>query len=165
MPLKPNDKKAVREAIADFCLRAEKNQIRWHYTQARPFSGFGREPEQNHANDCSGYCSLAFNYAMHEVGVYMGDPLGMRYSGWGWTGSQIEWLDKHGGPAPVGKYLIGDMAFYGTRWATVHVTICRVAGNRETAVFSSNGNENAPQPTKVGYLDDLVGVWRHGALQ
>lgn len=163
-PLAPNAKKDVRNKIAAYCLAAEKNQVVWNYSQQRPFNGFGVPPQQHHVNDCSGYVSLAFNWAMHETGIYIADPLGYRYSGWGNTGSEYEFLKKY--PTPDDKYLIGDMVIYGSKWNTVHTSICRVAGDRKTAIFSSNGNERAPQPTKIDYHPDpVLGVFRHPQLR
>ena len=112
----------------------------------------------------SGYLALAFDWAMHQTGVYLASPLGAAH-GWGYTGSQLEWLRQNGRYAPPGKYLVGDMAIYGTPSNTVHTTICRKAGTAATAIFSSNGNENAPQPTKLAYHPDpVVGVFRHPGL-
>jgi hypothetical protein len=37
----------IRAAMTDFMLRAEANEAVWHYTQARPFSGIGADPEQD----------------------------------------------------------------------------------------------------------------------
>lgn len=166
MSLTPTQKTKVRGAISDFCRKAEAHQLAWHYTQLRPFHGFGVAADQPHANDCSGYVSLVFNAAMHTTGTYLADPLSYKYSGWGWTGSQIAWLQTHGKRAPAGKWLVGDMVLYGPSASnTVHTAICRVAGDDRTSVWSSNGNEHAPEPVKIGYHPDpIVGVWRHPAL-
>jgi hypothetical protein len=169
IPLEPNAKKRVRLAIADFCARAEASRLKWHYTQARRFGGFGVKPEEHHANDCSGYVSLAFNWAMMTTGVFLDDPLGEHYTGWGYTGTLYEFLKAH--PAPEDKYLVGDIAIFGTPSHTVHTSICRKAGTEKTAIFSSNGHESwsfgsdAPnQTTLEGSHQHLVGVFRHPAL-
>lgn len=170
-PLTPAQKLAVRKAIADFCQRAENNRLRWTYVEQRPFHGFGAPPEQNHVADCSAYVSLAFNWAMHRTGIYLSDPLNEHYSGYGYTGTQYDFLRGH--PAPVDKYLVGDMAIFGTRTNTVHTSICRKAGTRKTAILSSNGhgstifNRDAPEPVTVAAASaaqPLVGVFRHPAL-
>lgn len=162
-PLKPNEKKLVRTVIASFCLKAEVNQLVWNYTDARPFRGFMTPPDQPHANDCSGYDSLAFNWAMHWAKVYVADPLDEHYSGWGNTSTIFEFLKEY--DAPANKYLIGDIALYdlGTRHA--HTTICRKAGSVNTAIFSSNGNESAPEGLRVDYRPGLEGVFRHPQLR
>ncbi len=166
MSLTPTKKQNVRAGMTDYCKRAERNQLRWHYTQARPFHGYGQLPEASHANDCSGYVSLVYAWSMHEAAVYLADPLGQRYSGWGYTGTELEWLRANGKAAPAGKYLVGDIVIYGHSMAdTVHTSVCRTAGTDKTAIFSSHGNENAPQPTNIHYHPDpIVGVWRHPAL-
>lgn len=164
--LKPNEKLAVRKHIADYCRRAEASQVKWNYSQIRPFHGFGVAPELSHVNDCSGYDSLAFNWAMHETGLYLHDPLDERYSGWGNTGSLYEWSLAACTEAPKDKYLVGDWAIYGWANDTVHTSVCRKKGTANTAIFSSNGNQRAPQPTNLHYHPDpLLGVWRHPALR
>jgi hypothetical protein len=167
MPLSPNNKLAVRNAIADFCSDAEAVEWKWSYTQQRPYSGLGKPAGSYHDNDCSSYVALCFHHASHEIGVFMADPLGMRYSGYGYTGSQIKWLKENGSLAPVDKYLIGDMAIWGHSASnTTHTAICRKRGTKETAIWSSHGNEGGPQPVKLGYHPHvLIGVWRHPALR
>ncbi len=167
MALTPTKKQAVRTAITDYCVRAEKNQRAWHYTQARPFHYVQNPAISNVAADCSGYVSMAFHAAMIATKVFIDDPLGQHYSGWGYTGTELEWLRTHGKNVTTGqKYFVGDMVIYGHSASnTVHTSICRTAGTDKTAVFSSNGNENAPQPTNIHYHPDpIVGVWRHPAL-
>jgi hypothetical protein len=170
--LTPTQKLNVRRAIADYCVRAEQNRLRWHYTQQRPFGGFGMPPDVYHANDCSGYVSLAFDHARRLVGVPLSDPLGEHYSGWGYTGTELEFLKAH--PVPLThKLMVGDCAIFGTVQNTVHTSICRTAGNVQTAVFSSNGHESwvfaqdAPEPISLAVekaQQSLVGVFRHPAL-
>ncbi len=171
MPLTPTQKKHVREAITDFCIRAEKARLKWHYTQLRPFGGFGATPEAYHANDCSGLVGLAFNWAMHRTGIYLSDPLAEHYSGWGYTGSEYEFLKAH--PVQPDGYYIGDCAIFGTASNTVHTSICRFGGSTTSAIFTSNGHESwrfdadAPEPISLAHekaQQHLVGVYRHPAL-
>lgn len=165
MKLTPTQKKKFRAALTAYCLKAEAAQVRWNYSQQRPFHGFGVPPGDRHVNDCSGYDALAFYAAMKAAGVWVEDPLGEDWTGYGNTGSQFEWLRTHGKPAPPDKYLVGDMPIYGWTYNTVHTSVCRKAGTALTAIFSSNGNERAPQPTKLNYHPDpVVGVYRHPAL-
>lgn len=162
-PLKPNDKKLLRTVIASYCRKAEEHQLVWNYTMHRPFGGFMDPPDHDHANDCSGYVSLAFNWAMHWAKVYVADPLGHHYSGWGNTSSLFDFLKDY--PAPENKYLIGDVALYDLGTHSAHTTICRKAGTVRTAIFSSNGNESAPQPRALDYRSGLVGPFRHPQLR
>jgi len=166
MPLTPTQKLNVRKSMTDFCNRAELHQWAWHYSQQRPFHGFGEPPEHRHVNDCSGYISLVFNWAMHHTQTYMADPLGYKYSGYGYTGTEVDWLSKHGKKIDNGKYLVGDIAINGTSfYNTDHTFICKKGGTATTALWSSNGNENAPDQVKLNYHPKpLVGVWRHPAL-
>ncbi len=168
--LTPMQKSKVRAAIADYCLRAENARLRWHYTMQRPFTGYGVPPEDYHAADCSSYCALAFDWASRRTGIYLHSPLDAAPN-WGYTGSQYAYLKGH--PAPLNKYLIGDMAIFGTPSNTVHTSICRKAGTAPTAIFSSNGHESwvfatdAPEPISLASemaQQHLVGVYRHPAL-
>src|SRR6267154_4353970 len=109
--LTPIQKKKVRAVISDYCLRSEVNRLKRHYSQHRPIEGYGLEPEQLQSDDCSGFESKVFFYVMHKTHIYLLDPLDERH-GWGYTGSQYEYL-KHT-PAPKDKYLVGDMAIFGT---------------------------------------------------
>lgn len=159
----------IRKAIADFCQRAENNRLRWHYTQARPAHGHGQPPEVYHAADCSIYVSLACFWAQLKTGVHIADPLGEGYNGWGYTGTEYLFLKKH--TAPDDKYLVGDIALWGTASRTIHTSICRKSGTSNTAIFSSNGHESvspnydAPNPTTIANQGlELVGVYRHPAL-
>ncbi len=170
MALTPAHKAAVRKQITLFCLKAEANRLRWHYVQSRPFHGFGQPADAYHVADCSAYVSLVFNWAMHHTGIYLADPLNEHYSGWGYTGTQYDFLRKH--PAPDGKYLVGDMAIFGSPRNTVHTAIVRAAGG-EGAMLSSNGhgstvfNRDAPEPVTVAAAraaQPLVGIFRHPAL-
>lgn len=168
--LTPTQKAAVRKAISDFCQRAETSRLKWTYVEQRPFHGFGVPPEQNHVADCSAYVSLVFNWAMHKTGIYLADPLGEHYSGVGYTGTELETVRAH--PAPDGKYLVGDLAIFGSWSNTVHTAICRKAG-AGNAILSSNGhgstvfNRDAPEPVTVAAASaaqQLVGIFRHPAL-
>lgn len=169
--LTPTQKAKVRREIADFCVRAEGARLKWHYTQQRPFQGFGAAPENRHANDCSGYVGLAFNWAQKRTGVLLHDPLDEDYSGWGYTGTMYEYLK--GNLAPVDKYLVGDIAIFGSRRNTVHTSVCRRKGTAKTSIFSSNGHESwrfdsdAPEPISLASekaQQNLVGVYRHPKL-
>lgn len=161
----PTEKRTVRTAITDYCLRAEAHEAVWHYDQARPFR-YG-QPETPCKADCSGYIGKIFKWA-HEAGVPLADPTGGNYGGFGWTGSLEQWLRAHGSPVTVQGYLVGDIALYGpgghAHTTDSHTTVCRQAGSGATAVWSSNGTEAAPNHHPLHYRPDLVGVWRHPAL-
>ena len=141
MPLPPDVKKAVREEIISFCKLAEQYESRWHYTQNRPFHGFGSAPQTFHYNDCSGYASLIFYWASKHVrhGA-MNDPLDYHYSGYGNTQTALAYLHPH--HAPVDKYRVGDMAIYGTASDTKHMTVCRKNGTGGSSIWSSFGQES-----------------------
>jgi len=162
VPLSPTDKRQFREEIADFCALAESYEARWHYTQARPYSGLGKAPQTFHQDDCSSYCALIFYWAAPHTGVKVSDPLDMHYSGWGNTNTAYAYLKAH--KAPLDKYRIGDMAIYGSASNTKHMTICRKSGDRSTSIWSSFGQEAGPLATKLNYRSDLVGAYRHPAL-
>lgn len=170
-PLTPTKKTKVRTGIAAYCMAAEEARLKWNYAQIRPYSGIGVDPSQHHVDDCSAYIALVFNWVMHKTGIYLLDPLNENYSGLGNTGTSLAFLKVH--PAPADKYLIGDMAIFGTAWHTVHMSICRKAGTSKTAIFSSNGHESwvfnrdAPEPITLASekaRQNLVGVYRHPQL-
>lgn len=161
----PTEKKRVRAAVSNYCRRAEQAQLLWHYSQQRPYTGLGVEPERRHVNDCSSFVALVFHYAMGQTGLYLADPLGYSYGGWGYTGSQLDWLEKHGSRVPLDhRFYTGDMALYGAGFPS-HTTICRYNGLQGAALWSSHGNEGGPNVVKLHYRDDLIGVWRHPALR
>jgi hypothetical protein len=141
----------VRAALADFCERAEAAEELWHYTQQRPYTGLGLEPERYHENDCSSYVALAYYWARQVTKLLVPDPTKYRYSGYGNT-----WDDLDGHPRITsGNYLIGDLAHYDG-----HVTICRRPGNASSAIFSSFGQESGPEPTNLHYRGDFIKVVR-----
>jgi len=162
--LSPSAKLAFRKELAAYCRTAEQYEERWHYSQRRPYTGLGTAPSTWHTDDCSSYVALTFWWAGHHTGHPVSDPLGMHYSGWGFTGSALDFLDAH--QAPEDKYRVGDIAIYGTRSDTVHMTVCRMAGTGTTAIWSSHGQEAGPEPRRdVHYHPKpLVGVYRHPAL-
>lgn len=163
MALPPDAKKALRVELASFCRLAEQFESRWHYSQRRPYTGLGVAPQTYHVDDCSSYVALCFWWAGHHTGHPVADPLAMHYSGWGNTNTSIGYLDAH--PAPRDKYRIGDVALYGISPSnTKHMTVCRKAGDRNTSLWSSFGQEAGPQAVKLHYRGDLLNVYRHPAL-
>lgn len=160
MTLTPTQKKLVRKHIASYCARAETNEAAWHYSQQRPFHYIDSPSAKWVVADCSGYVSIVYHDAMHDLGVFLADPLGMRYTGWGYTGTEEAWLRAHGKRVVAANgYLVGDIAIYDG-----HTTVCRKAGSAAVALWSSFGSERGPLPVKIGYRNDLVGAWRHPAL-
>jgi hypothetical protein len=141
----------VREALSDFCERAEESEELWHYTQRRPFTGFGVAPERTHENDCSSYVIIAYYWARQVTGILVPDPAKYRYAGYGNT-----WDDLDGHMRVYsGNYLVGDLANYDG-----HVTVCRKPGNASGSVWSSFGQESGPEATNLYYRGDLRYVCR-----
>lgn len=174
MSLTPTHKQRFRRGLGAYCLEAELARLRWHYTRARPFDGFGLPASSRHAADCSAYVGLAFFAGRIFAGLSAAavpDPLDERYSGWGYTGTMYAFLRRH--EAPAGRYLIGDIAIFGTPAVTEHTSVCRKAGTVRSAIFSSNGHESwifnrdAPEPISLAHelaQQHLIGVYRHPAL-
>ncbi len=146
----PPDPVRIRAAIADFCRRAEGHEGVWHYTQSRPFRGFGDAPEVIHYGDCSSYCSLAYYWAKQETSLKVPDPTGYNFSGYGNT-----FDDEDGHPRVSAPYQVGDLA----HWEG-HVAICRKPGSASEAIFSSFGREAGPNPVNINYRSDLRFVVR-----
>lgn len=143
--------KKIRDAITDFCLRAEAHEGVWHYSQRRPYLGLGDPPEESHINDCSSYVILAYFWARKVTGLRVPDPSGYNYAGYGNT-----WDDLDGHPRVTsGNYLVGDLAHYDG-----HVTICRKPGTAQTSVWSSHGTEFGPDGMELFYRGDFIKVVR-----
>ena len=141
----------IREAISDFCQRAEAYESLWHYTQRRPFTGLGVEPERTHENDCSSYVILAYYWARKVTGLKVPDPSGYAYAGYGNT-----WDNLDGHPRVTsGNYLVGDLAHYNG-----HVTLCRKPGDANSSVWSSFGTEFGPDGLNLYYRGDFNKVVR-----
>lgn len=159
----PTEKRRLRDALADYCAHAERNRANIHYSQNRPYHGLGVEPTQPFTADCSSYVTLACFWAQGETGIDFADPNGLRYSGWGYTGTLLHNNIHHVVPA-AHDYLIGDLAIYGPAWATRHVVVCRMRGTAATSVWSSHGSEAGPLPVRLHYRSDLLAVVRPAAL-
>jgi len=140
----------IRTAITEFCRRAEAHESMWHYTQNRPFGGFGVVPEREHYADCSGYVILAYHWARAETKLPVPDPSGYAFKGWGNTWDDLDSHTRVGQP-----YEVGDLAHY-----EGHVSICRKRGGPDVAIFSSFGREAGPEDTKLHYRSDLRFVCR-----
>lgn len=146
-----SEEKQIRTAITEFCLRAEAHEEVWHYTQQRPYTGLGVEPERMHENDCSSYAILSYFWARKSTGLHVPDPSGYGYAGFGNT-----WDDLDGHPRVAsGNYFVGDLAHYDG-----HVTICRKSGNADTSVWSSFGSEFGPDGLNLHYRGDFIKVVR-----
>jgi hypothetical protein len=170
VPLTPTQKKKVRQAISVYCLRAEEFRMNRGYSQRRPVIGYGLNASDDQLDDCSGFVSKVLYKAGQIVKVHIEDVLGFNYSGYGNTESMQTFLTH---AAPAGKYLIGDIALWGRNdWDTTHTAICRKAGNKTTAIFTSHGHQSwrfaddAPEPiTLPNFPEHLIGVFRHPALR
>ncbi len=161
----PTQKKKIRDNIPPYVKRAIANERRIHYTQARPFHYYNDLGAVTYANiDCSGFVGNVFWNAMHDTGIFIHDPLDCRYRGEGYTGTLEDYL-RHYGKRVYEKngYLVGDIARWG-EGEHAHTGVCFKAGSVTVAEWGSHGREAGPQSVKLGYRDDLVGVWRHPAL-
>lgn len=141
----PADK--VSKSIASYCLEMEGFNARWHYLQHRPFRTLGVNPEAGGWSDCSEFATAAYFWARQQTGVAVPDPNGRGYDGEGNTDTLYATNQNH----VSAPYAVGDLAIYGPASKTIHVTICRQAGDASTAIFTSNGSEAGPLPTRVGY--------------
>lgn len=155
----PTQKKKIRASIASYCAAARRNEPRIHYSQRRPFAFVDVIGVGWHTLDCSGYVVNVFWNAGHDLAVYLADPSGQRYSGWGNTWTMEAWLRGHGEPVTTQPFLVGDVAMYDG-----HTTVCSRRGNQNTSRWTSHGTEAGPVEVKLRYRSDLVGVWRHPAL-
>jgi hypothetical protein len=141
----------VRQAITEFCLKAERNEDNWHYRQARPVD-VTIDPSASYVwSDCSGYVIQAYHFARVKTGLAVPDPAIQNWTGYGNT----DWYEDDHPRVMDGKFQVGDLAHWNG-----HVAICRKAGTATTAVFSSHGQEAGPMPVSLHYRGDLRFVCR-----
>jgi hypothetical protein len=148
----------VHGAIADFLREAEAYAAIEHYFQRRPMMTLGRAPHRGGYNDCSELATDALYWPRIAVGVFTPDPNGRAFDGWGNTDTL--YATNKIRTVRSGAYEIGDLAIFGPAYKTRHVTICRSPGSSATAIFTSNGSEAGPLPTRVNYRGDLLAVVR-----
>jgi hypothetical protein len=141
----------IRAAMTAFMLSAEMHEEVWHYTQARPFTGVGASPESSHFNDCSSYVILVYHAAWQATGIFIPDPSGYRYTGYGNTWDNLDGHER----ITSGNYLVGDLAHYDG-----HVTICKKGGSATTSEWSSFGTESGPREEPLYYRPDFIKVVR-----
>lgn len=160
MSLTPTKKKNVRASITAYCRQAVSNEPRIHYARTRRFPYYDKIGQGAVTLDCSGFVGNVFWNAMHDVGVYIHDPLNERYTGEGYTGTLETYLRSKGKPVyEANGYLVGDIV----RWGNgehAHTAVCSKAGSAASAEWTSHGKEAGPVVVKLGYRDDLIGVWR-----
>ena len=167
--LTPTQKKAFRTAVSVYCVNAEAYRLNRGYSQRRPVLGYGLSAKADQLDDCSGFVSKGFYKGCQVTGIHVRDPLNYFYSGIGNTESMQAWLTHE---APLDKYRIGDIALWGPNdWDTHHTAVCRKAGTRHTAIFTSHGHQSwrfsddAPEPIALAHFPQhLIGVYRHPAL-
>ncbi len=164
MALTPTQKKKVRESITGYCKQAVANEPRIHYSQQRPFHYYDNIGSSWVVLDCSGFVDNCFWNAMHDLKVFIHDPMDERYTGIGNTTYLETYLRANGKRVyETNGYLIGDVPRWG-QGNHAHTAICSKAGSAKTAQWTSHGREAGPNLVNLNYRDDLVGVWRHPAL-
>lgn len=162
-PLTPTEKKDARSYLTRFCLTAEQHRDAISYTQARPFDP--TVTPERFRGDCSSYVTQAFWWAWdHLDGVPLHDPNGpTEWDGYGFTGTLLATNHAHHIPLDH-RFFVGDLALYGTFWATRHVVMCRKGGLEKDAIWSSHGSRAGPNPVRLRYRSDLLGVYRPASL-
>lgn len=164
MSLTPTQKKKVRASISAYCAQAVANEPNIHYSQQRPFPYYDVIGKGWRVLDCSAFVANCIWNAMHDTGIYIHDPCDFRYRGIGNTSSIEAYLRANGKAVPTShKFLVGDIARWG-QGSHAHTAICSKAGSAKTSDWTSHGREAGPNIVKLGYRNDLIGVWRHPAL-
>jgi hypothetical protein len=162
--LTPTQKEAARFLIRRYCERAEENRADIHYAQFRPMNHLGRSPSRAMTCDCSGFSTSAFYWADLHTKFKVNDPNGLKYNGYGYTGTLLAHNRKHRVPFDR-TFWVGDLAIYGPSLSnTKHVVICRKTGNAQKALWTSHGNERGPYPVSLHYRKDLLIVVRTNDL-
>lgn len=164
MSLTPTQKEAARFLIRRYCERAEANKPNIHYAQFRPMNHLGKSPSSKFTCDCSGFATSAFRWADLHTRFPVQDPNGMKYNGFGFTGTLLAHNRRH--RIPLGRrFLIGDMALYGPSLSnTTHVVICRQSGDENHAIWTSHGSELGPYSVFLHYRPDFLIVVRSADL-
>lgn len=146
----------VRRELADYLARCEDNRHRIHYQQRRPMTSLGDTPEGGFRGDCSELVVAACYWARVKSGVWVPDPSGYGYGGYG-NSDSLYTVNKWRKIPFTGPFAVGDIAVYGPVWKTRHVSICRVPGDHANAVFTSHGSDAGPNPTRVYYRRSIYG--------
>jgi hypothetical protein len=137
------------DALVDYCRSSVANEPKIHYSENRPMTHLGDDPDQGFTCDCSGHSTGCY----YEAG--WPDPNKNGYNGWGWTGELVD-NPKVGAP-----YKVGDLGLYGSSTSdTTHVVTCYVAGDAWSSTWCSHGSEAGPYAVSLYYRDDLVCVVR-----
>ncbi len=157
-PPKPPAIVVVREALVEFLVAMEKYNAIWWYSQLRPNNALGDDPDEGGRGDCSTLEPSTTYWVRSETGIFVPDPTGYGYSGWG--NSQSIWMHLQNRKVTNGQYEIGDIAVYGPSWNTRHVSMCRSRGSSSNAIFTSHGSQAGPYATRLYYRSDLLAVVR-----
>jgi hypothetical protein len=163
-PLNAEQRQIARTLIRRYCEKAEANSADIHYSQRRPMTHLGVPPSHEFTADCSGLVTSAFAWADKYTAFKVQDPNGAQfdYNGYGYTGTLLAANAKR---RVRGKYMVGDIALYGTSFGnTTHTCICRRAGDASSSVWTSHGSEAGPYPVRLNYRSDLIVVVRAASL-
>jgi hypothetical protein len=159
MTMNPTQKKKARTLVTAYCYNARANEPRIMYDQRRPFPFVDVIGVGWHTLDCSGFVINCFWNAGHDLEVYLADPSGQKYSGYGNTWTMETWLRANGKRITTQGFLVGDIAMYDG-----HTTVCSKRGTGQSSWWTSHGTEAGPVEVKLAYRTDLHGVWRHPRL-
>ena len=149
----------ARDKIAEYLLQCENHRGGIHYLQQRPCRSFGVQPARGFRGDCSELVIAACYWARTYSGVHVPDPSGYAFARYG-NSDSLYAANKSRKVALGSRFEVGDIAVYGPSWKTKHVTMCRKAGDGQSAIFTSHGSELGPYPTRVFYRTDLLAVVR-----
>ncbi len=164
MSLTPDQRKQARYIIRRYLERAEANRADIGYSQHRLLTCLGLSPDAEFDTDCSGLVIAAFRWADIWMPVTIKDPGGYYYSGAGNTQSILGTNRRRRVPLDR-KFFVGDMALFGSSLLlTKHMTICRRNGDTNTAIWTSHGRAAGPEPRRLLYRSDFLGVFRSEAL-
>lgn len=156
--LTPTEKSRARKAIAAFLLECEHDRNLIDYSQARPFDETV-DPDKGFHGDCSALPSQSFRHVVGDTGIYLEDPNGREYDGYGFTGTLLQ--TNHAHQVPLDRvFMVGDIAIFGPFWRTKHAIQCRKQGRVRDAIWTSHGSIAGPLPELLTYRGDLLCVVR-----
>lgn len=151
---------SIMDAMVEYMEACVFYKDRIGYNQLRPMDSFDIHPRDGFTADCSEWATGIYKWARSKTGLYVPDPNGRGYDGFGYTGTLLE----HNSSRKItnGKFRVGDLGLYGeSLWYTTHVVICVDEGTGiGDSIWGSHGSAAGPLWVRLKYRWDLLGVWR-----
>lgn len=152
------DTAKVHAVMTEYLEAMEQNAAIWHYREQRPMHSLGVAPSSGGSDDCSSLCVAACYWTRRQTDIFIPDPAGYGYSGYG-NSVSLYVQNQSRKLSLSGSFEVGDIGLYGP-YATRHAVICRKPGTTSTAIFTSHGSEAGPDPVRLLYRGDFFAAVR-----